>query len=123
MTNSRVSSIKHAQKESLLMREISNLLIRISQDEPKLLELYVTRVKLSPDKGTCTVFLHCPQGLSQYEEKRPTLVLYKPSIRQALSKLLHGRYTPKITFMYDAELDKQRHIDDLIESLKKEGKL
>ncbi len=123
MKNSRVSSIKHAQKESQLLREIGSLLVQLAQDEPNLQELYITRVKLSPDKSNATVYLHTPKGLEQFEQKRPTLVLYKSSIRNALSKMLSSRYVPKISFTYDAALDKQRHVEDLIDSLKKEGKL
>ena len=122
-SHSRVSSIKHAQKESQIMQKLAQLLVQLGQDEPTLQDLYVTRVKLSPDKSNCTVFVHCPNGMEQYEQKRPTLVLYKPSLRSALAKLIYGRYVPKIRFEYDAQLDKQRQLDDLIEDLKKEGKL
>ncbi len=124
MTNSsRVRDIKHAQKESQLLQEIGQLFIQIAQDEPRLQGLYITRVKLSPDKGMCMVFFHSLDGLKAFEEKRPILVMYKSSLRKALSQLIAGRYTPDLRFTYDQQLDKQRHIDDLIENLKKEGKL
>lgn len=118
MTNPRVREIKHAQKESLFLQEIGKLLIEAAHDEPELQGLYITHVKLSPDKGMCTVFMHTLGGIQEYEKKRKTLVLFKPSLRKALSKILHGRYTPDLRFEYDAQLDKQRHIDDLIDSLK-----
>lgn len=123
MTNSRVREIKHAQKESQLLQEIGRLLMQISQDEPSLQGLYVTRVKLSSDKSTCNVFVHTLGGLKEFEEKRPKLIMYKPSLRKALSQLIYGRYVPDIRFTYDAQLDKQRHVDDLIDKLKDEGKL
>ncbi len=123
MSNPRVREIKHAQKESQLLQEIGQLFIQLSQDEPKLQGLYVTRVKLSPDKGKCTVFIHTLGGLKEFEEKRPTLVLFKSSLRKALSQLIRGRYTPDLRFTYDAPLDKQRHVEDLIDKLKDEGKL
>jgi len=123
MTNPRVREIKHAQKESQLLQEIGRLLIQIAQDEPILQGLYITRVKLSPDKGKCMVFMHSLGGLKEFEEKRPTLVMYKPTLRKALSQLIPGRYTPDLRFTYDATLDKQRHVEDLIDKLKDEGKL
>ena len=123
MSNSRVSNIKHAQKESQLLQEIGQLYVQIAQDDPRLQGLYITRVKLSADKGMCTVFFHALGGLKEFEEKRPFLVLYKGSLRKALSQLITGRYTPNLRFTYDQQLDKQRHIDDLIDNLKKEGKL
>lgn len=123
MSNPRVREIKHAQKESQLLQEIGQLFIQMSQDQPGLQGLYVTRVKLSPDKGKCTVFIHALGGIKEFEQKRHELVLFKSSLRRALSQLIRGRYTPDLRFTYDASLDKQRHIDDLIDKLKDEGKL
>lgn len=123
MTNPRVREIKHAQKESQLLQEIGQLFVQMAQDEPDLAGLYVTRVKLSPDKGKCFIFIHTLGGIKEFEEKRPTLVLFKPSLRKALSQLIRGRYTPDLRFMYDAPLDKQRRVEDLIDKLKDEDKL
>ncbi len=120
---SRVSTIKHAQKESVLLHTIAQLFMPIMQDEPLLEGLTVTRTVLSPNKNSCTIFFHTLGGLKEFEEKRKTLVLYKPSLRRALAKSIHGRYTPDLRFAYDQQLDKQRHIDDLIDKLKDEGKL
>lgn len=121
--NKRPSEVKHAQKESFLAREISQFLIRIIQDDQRLQGLYVNRVRLSPDKGTCLVYIHTSGGPDDFENKFQYLVAYKPSIRASLSKVLQTRYTPQIKFLYDAAVDKTRHVDDLIEKLKQEGKL
>lgn len=123
MTKPRLSKIKHAQRESLLLHTIASLFMQIIQDEPLLAGFTVTRVELSPNKSSCRIFFHTQGGLEEFEKKRKALVLYKPSLRQALSKSIHGRYTPELRFAYDAQLDKQRHIDDLIDKLKDEGKL
>lgn len=123
MTNPRIREIKHAQKESMILHEVSQNFVRIAQDEPSLQSFSITRVSLSDRKGFCIIFFHTLGGLKEFEEKRKTLVLYKPSLRQALSKAMHGRYVPQIRFKYDDQLDKQRRIDDLIDKLKAEGKL
>ncbi len=126
MTHSRsprVRDIKHAQKESALLQKIGQFFIQIIQDVPELARLSVTRVQLSPDKGHCTVYFHALAGINEYELLRPKLVLYKGSLRKALSQVMYGRYTPDLRFAYDAQLDKERHMDDLIEKLKREGKL
>jgi|SRR5579872_3172886 ribosome-binding factor A len=123
MTNPRVREIKHAQKESQLLHEIGQLFIQLAHDEPGLQGLYVTRVKLSPDKSKCMIFIHALGGLKEFEEKRPALVMFKGSIRKALAQLIRGRYTPDLRFAYDATLDKQRHVDDLIDQLKDKGDL
>jgi len=123
MKKPRVSNIKHKQKESVLLHTIASLFMQIMQDEPLLTGFTVTRVELSPNKNSCTIFFHTLGGLEDFEKKRKTLVLYKPSLRQALAKSIHGRYTPDLRFAYDQQLDKQRRIDDLIDKLKDEGKL
>lgn len=121
MTRSRVSEIKHAQKESNLAHKIAQFFLQIKQDEPKLEGLSLSRVSLSPDKGTCTIFFYCAGGLKEYELIRPTLVLYKHSMRKALAESIPGRYTPNIKFAYDPHREKQRRVDELLDSLKKEG--
>ncbi|HRN78096.1 MAG TPA: ribosome-binding factor A [Candidatus Dependentiae bacterium] len=122
MTN-RVREIKHAQRESVLLREISNFFLRIAIDDDRLQGLQVNRVKLSADRGVCTVFFYTEKGINDFEEKRATLVLYKPSLRNALSKTLQSRRIPELRFVYDAQFAKQRHIDDLLQKLKDEGEL
>ncbi len=107
----------------MLLHTIAPLFVQIMQDEPTLQGLTITRVKLSSDKGKCTIFFHALGGFSEYEEKRKTLVLYKASLRKALSQSIKGRYTPTLQFTYDLELDKQRRVEDLIDKLKREGKL
>ena len=121
MSRSRVSEIKHAQKESNLFHKIAQFFLQIKQDEPKLEKLSISRVSLSPDKGTCTVFFYCPGGLKEYEAARPTLVLYKHSLRKALAEAIPGRYTPNIKFMYDQQQEKGRRVDELLDKLRGEG--
>lgn len=121
MSHSRVSEIKHAQKEANLFHKIAQFFIQIKQDHPELLDLSISRVTLSPDKGTCVVHFVCPGGLSDYEKKRPTLVLYKSSLRKALAEAIPGRYTPTLKFTYDQHNEKQRRIDELLDKIKEEG--
>jgi Ribosome-binding factor A len=123
MANFRNSTIRHAQKESVLLHEIAKLFMQITADEPELQSLSLTRVRLSPDKSSCIVYIHGQGGLAEFEAKRKTLVLYHASMRKALANSIDSRYVPRIRFMYDAQLDKQRHIDDLIDGLKDTGKL
>jgi len=123
MSRKNTSSVRHAQRTALLLRELSALFLQITQDNEKLRELYVSRVKLSPDGGMCVIFFHSSGGLEAFERLRPELVLYKPSMRSALAKLVHSRRVPDLRFVYDEEFDKHQRVDDLIEKLKQEGKL
>ncbi len=123
MNSQRVRDIKHAQREAFLFKEIAQFFLQIVADEPQLQGLYINRVKLSPDRGMCTVYFFTQGGLKEFEEKRPTLVLYKPSLRTALSKILHSRYVPNLRFAYDEQYEKQRRVEELINKLKEEEKL
>lgn len=119
----QLQEIKRAQKESYFYREISTLFMRIAIDDPRLQGIYINKITLSSDGGTCVVLFLAPNGKAEFEEKRPTLVLYKASLRAALAKTGHGRYTPKLIFRYDQDYDKVVRINNLIDKLKDEGKL
>lgn len=118
--NSNTSSIKRAQKESLFLREISNLFLKTSMDDKRLQGMHVNRVMLSPDKGWCTVYFYTPEGKAFFDEVLPILILYKPSLRKALASIINSRYVPDLVFKYDELYEKQMHIENLIEKVKAE---
>jgi ribosome-binding factor A len=123
MAHSKIGAIKHAQRASFILREVSELFLKISLDDSRLQELYITRVELSPDRGMCTIFFHTPLGNEGFQKLMPILILYKPSLRSALAKASHARYTPDLKFAYDTGIDHQNKIEDLFNKLKEEGKL
>ena len=82
------SSIKRSQKESLLFRAISQLFMQTTLDDKRLEGIFVNRVKLSDDKGVCTIFFYTPGGLAEFKEKLPIILLYKSSLRKALANRL-----------------------------------
>jgi len=123
MAGERVRAIKQAQRESFLLREISSSFLRVMQDNPTLQGVYITRVLLSSDGSTCTIYFHSNKGAEHYEEVKNMLILYKPSIRTALAKASSSRYVPQLVFRYAEGVEQQNRVNDLIENLKKEGKL
>lgn len=121
--NRRVSDIKRAQKASLLLQTIAPLISQAMQDNKNLNGLFVNRVELSPDKGTCYVLFYCLQGEDEFNKKLPELILYKPSLRAALARQINGRYTPEIIFKYDAVQSHVDKIENLLQDLKDKGEL
>jgi ribosome-binding factor A len=115
--------IKRAQKESYFFREISQFFHQIVVDEPRLNGIFINRVSLSSDGGTCVVLFLATNGREEFEQKLSTLILYKPSLRSALAKTSHGRYTPNLLFRYDEDHEKVEKINRLIDKLKDEGRL
>lgn len=109
--SSATAAIKRAQKESLLLREISNMYHSITIEDNRLLGLFVNRVELSTDKGWVTVFFYTLDGFEKFEEQLEILKLYKPSIRKGLASGIKGRYVPDLKFAYDEKFEKQQRLE------------
>lgn len=120
MHNVRVYAIKREQKETQLFREISQLFLQIALDDSSMRGLVVTRVKLSADKGMCSVFLYIEDGQETFKELMRTLILYKPSLRKAIATQVPSRRVPDLLFKFDSKFEKQQRIEQLLENIKTE---
>lgn len=123
MISKQSPSIKKAQKESLYLREFANLFLQLTMDDAKLRPLSVTRVKLSPDNGVCSIYFFAPDGEAQFRLILGHLILFKGSLRKALAHSIQARYTPDLVFKYDSQFEQQKKVEDLIDKLKDEGQL
>jgi ribosome-binding factor A len=120
INNSNVSHIKRSQKESVLLREISQMLHQISLDDPEMQGLFVNRVELSKNKGVCIIYFYDPNGPEVFNQKKKKLLLYKPSIRKGVASTLDARYTPELKFTFDTQFEKQQRIESILETVKKD---
>ena len=124
MIKSRSHDIKREQKKSYYLRELSNLLHLLAQDEPRLGSIFITRVELSADTGICYLYcsaipLNTPDSPEKvFRDTLSVLILYKPSLRAALAKILKARYVPDLVFLFD---DKKEKVDKINELLDKVG--
>ena len=92
-------------------------------DDPRLRDVFVNRVELSPDKGACYVFFYTAQGKDHFSDVLEFLKLYKPSLRKAIAHTLNGRYTPELIFRFDEQYEKQMKIENLLEKIKVDDQL
>lgn len=115
--------IRRAQKESFFFKEIANFFLQITLQDPHLRGIYVNRVSLSSDGGSCEVFFLAHDGKEEFDKKIGFLLAYKGTLRTALAKVSHGRYVPKLVFNYDERFEKQERVNLLIEELKRKGEL
>src|SRR5436190_16314487 len=115
MSYPAVRNIKRAQKEALLVREISQLFMSAALDEPKLQNLTISRVQLSTDKSNCTIYFYAPGGKEFFETILPILILYKPSLRKALAAKINARYTPDFIFAFDEHFEKHMRLENILE--------
>jgi ribosome-binding factor A len=113
----KVKGIKQAQRERLLLREVSDLFLQVSHDDPRLQGLIVSRIMLSPDRSTCSIFFYTEEGQKAFEDKIDILKLYRPSMRTALARRINARYTPELIFKFDTLFEKQQRIESIIESI------
>ncbi|MCK4499006.1 ribosome-binding factor A [Candidatus Babeliales bacterium] len=117
------SSIKRAQRQSYILRELTPILQELFANDQALSKLFVTRLELSPDGSLCHIFFSTFSGVNpkeEYTKASSTLILYKPSVRKALSNILPSRYTPDIRFHYDAGKEKERYLNTLFEKIQED---
>ncbi len=113
MRNS-VSEIKRAQKESVLLRLVSELFSQKSKDDAALRAFAITRTELSQKKGMCYVYFYTTEGKEAFQNALDTLKLYKPSLRKAIATQMQGRYVPDIIFAFDDQYEKVFRIEELL---------
>lgn len=114
-------AIKQSQRETQLLREISQLLLETALDDSRLTGVFINRVKLSPDSGICTVYFYSRNGEEHFNQVLDILKLYRPSLRKALAERINRRYTPDLIFKYDTQFDKQQKLEELFEKIKDES--
>lgn len=120
MTHQSVRDIKRAQKEKLILRHVADLFHQAALDEPRIKDLFVNRVTLSPDKSICTVYFYTVHGKEFFDEKLEFLKLYKPSLRKAMATAIQSRYVPDFRFKFDEAYEKQEQLEQLFETIKTE---
>lgn len=106
-----VKTVKRAQKEAFIFKEISKLFHAIIMDDSRFQTLFINRVQLSSDKSMCTVFFYTADGVEAYKELLQTLKLYKPSMRKNLAHAIDSRYVPNLRFEYDAKFEHQQRLE------------
>ncbi len=117
---SPIQSIKKSQRESQLLKEVTELLRQAALDDPRLGHVFVSRVELSPDSKVCTVYFYSLEGEAHFEKTLEILKLYKPSLRKALAQRVNRRYTPELLFKFDTRFKKQQKLEELFEKIKTE---
>jgi len=115
---SKTGVIRRNQKQSLLFKEIAQLVQRASLDDRSLIEFSISRVELSDDQGCCYIYFFSELGKTNFKDFTEKLKLYKPSMRAALAKNVNARRVPQIAFRYDEQFAKTKEVEDLIESVK-----
>ena len=88
-------------------------------EEPQLTSIFISKVVLSKDKGTCTILFFC-EDQQKFEDAFHTLILYKPSMRKSLGQKINSRYTPQIRFAFDKKCERQQNLEAALHEVSKE---
>lgn len=104
---------------SLYLRHAAQLLSQASEDEPRLSAFQITRVEFSPGDGTCYIYGVCAGGEEAFGSLLDVLKLYGPSLRKGLAQHVQGRHVPHVVFAYDTKLEKEVHLQQLLDEIKK----
>ena len=123
----RVSSIENIMEHKrsdrvadLILKELAEVLLRRVKD-PRLADITLTDVKVSPDLRHAKVFYSL---LGDDEKKAAASVGLESArgfVKRELGKRLHLRRLPDIEFNFDGSLEYGSHIDRLLDDLEESG--
>lgn len=124
MKKSQVHEIKREQKKSFYFQQLTELFHFLTEEEPLLRGIYISRVDLSKDGGICYIFFLAYPHLTEppqviFEQALEYLKLYKQSFRKAFIQTIHTKYAPDLMFLFDDKQEKIKRIDGLFDKINK----
>jgi ribosome-binding factor A len=97
----------------LIRRELSRLLLREVKD-PRLQQVVVTAIQLSPDLRHARIFFTGGVGSADREAELKGLQAAAGFLRRHLGRNLRLRYAPELAFEVDDSVDRSLHIAALL---------
>ncbi|OGO91352.1 MAG: ribosome-binding factor A [Coxiella sp. RIFCSPHIGHO2_12_FULL_44_14] len=101
----QIADLIHMQMAFLLKKEVS---------DPRLNQLSITSVRVSPDLANADIYFTFPQG-THLEEVKKALAKALGYLRHRLAERVELRYVPRLNFLYDKSLEQGSKISALIE--------
>jgi ribosome-binding factor A len=120
MISQKQRNVRKLQREQLLLKAISEVLLRLQEKIPDLLKVSITHVKLSSDSSYSAIYFFSSYGEAVVKEIIEELKLYKNSIRASIASLVDMRRVPEIRFFYDKQHEKILAIESLIDCVPKD---
>jgi ribosome-binding factor A len=109
-------SIKRSRRVAGLVQQVTAIILQKHIGDPRLKEIHITAVDMSPDLRTAHIFftLYDKDKRAQVEK---ALNKAKGHIRHLLAENMNLRYTPQIEFIYDEALLQAERITHLLENI------
>ena len=125
--NNQISQKPFSQRQlrvgELVKQNLGELLIRNEAKIPNLNSKFitVTEVRMTPDLKTARVYV-IPLGGNDTREIVKILTEYSHLVRKALSKRIHIKFLPKLTFVEDNSFEYAEKIEKIIRKNKNDNK-
>jgi len=110
--NRRPSRVAGAIRDELAMA----LLQKIS--DPRLAEVLITRVEVTPDMRSAFVYFSCPEAVLKSVEAG--LASSRGFMRSYLAKIVNLRYMPELLFKYDLSEVRQADMERILREIANE---
>jgi ribosome-binding factor A len=115
-----VADHRRERVEHLLRAELASLLLTEAKD-PRLAQVTVSEVRLTPDLRQARVFFRLlGAGAPDVRAAEQALARATPFLRGAVGRALGLRVTPALHFEYDTTPDTARRVDELLRGARRD---
>lgn len=113
-----MNEIRKAKLESLIQREVSEILIKRRIKDERIGFISVTRIHLLPDMSEMTVFVSLFGSDDENKETWHALLDNAKLIQSTVSRNLRLRVTPHLVFQRDSSISEGDHILEMLDKEK-----
>jgi ribosome-binding factor A len=112
---------KRSDRVADLLLELVSQLLTKEVSDPRIGQITLTGVEVSQDLKHARIFFSLLTGDRQKAEVLSGLKSATGFIRARVAKEIKLRFVPAIEFVYDETQDRVRHIEDLLQQVKKKS--
>lgn len=117
MASKRILQVGEQIREHIAM-----MLLRGELSDPRLKNMTINSVRLSPDLQLAKVYYSVLGQQSDREAAEKALKQASGFVRRSLGDALQLRYTPAVQFFFDESIERAARISELIEKVKRDDR-
>jgi len=105
-----------------IREHIAMMLLRGELSDPRLKNMTINSVRVSPDLQIAKVYYSVLGEQAQRDAAEKALKQASGFVRRSLGEALKLRYTPSVQFFFDESIERAARISEIIEKVKKEDR-
>jgi len=105
-----------------IREHIAMMLLRGELSDPRLKNMTINSVRVSPDLQIAKVYYSILGEQAQRDAAEKALKQASGFVRRSLGDALKLRYTPAVQFFFDESIERAARISEIIEKVKKEDR-